>query len=264
MPFIAHRVYNWEPALIDNSWDLKTIPLGHAYALCNSLLCSKCGLLFLDIRFSELEMQRLYKNYRDDNYTALREYYEPGYQLRNEEIIRGINYLHKVENFLISYVPDTLRILDWGGDTGVNTPFKANAVNEVHIYDISGIETTDGLRKVSKQTVTRFEYDLIVCSNVLEHVPYPRSVLSEIKQAMSPSTVLYIEVPLENLVKENKINTQLLIKKRHWHEHINFFSKDSLYELVNGVGLSILDFNLLNIQSEGKNYNQFMLACVLK
>jgi hypothetical protein len=263
MPFISHRVYNWEPALIDNSWGLQTIQLGHAYALCNSLLCSKCGLLFLDIRFSELEMARLYKNYRDDTYTTLREQYEPGYRLRNEGLVQGVNYLQEVEAFLKPHLPDTMCLLDWGGDTGKNTPFKDVVANEVHIYDISGIETNGRLRKVSKETATQNHYDLIVCSNVLEHVSYPSKVLAEIKAVMASTTVLYIEVPLENLVKANEDGAQLLTKKRHWHEHINFFSKDSLIELVNGSGLSLLNLHVQNIQSEGKPYSQFMLACVL-
>ena len=203
MPFIAHRVYQWEPALIDASWGLQTISEGHAYALCNSLLCSECNLLFLDIRFSDREMARLYKNYRDDTYTALRDRYEPGYRVRNEGLVQGINYLHEIETFLQPHLPDTLRVLDWGGDTGVNTPFKEGAANTVHIYDISGLETTGRLRKVSKETAAQHVYDLIVCSNVLEHVPYPRLVLAEIMAVMTPTTVLYIEVPMENLVKES-------------------------------------------------------------
>ncbi len=178
MPFISHRVYNWEPALIDNNWGLQTIPLGHAYALCNSLLCIKCGLLFLDIRFSELEMGRLYKNYRDDSYSNLREHYEPSYRVRNEGLIQGVNYLKEVEAFLKPHLPDTLRVLDWGGDSGINTPFKERKDNEIHIYDISGIEVTERFRKVSIETAKLFSYDLIVCGNVLEHIPYPIHILS--------------------------------------------------------------------------------------
>ena len=264
MPFIAHRVYQWEPALIDDSWALQTISSGHAYALCNSLLCIQCKLLFLDIRFSEREMGRLYKNYRDDIYTALRDRYEPGYRSRNEGLVHGINYLQDVEAFLQPHLPNTVRVLDWGGDTGVNTPFKASAANAVDIYDISGIETTGRLRKVSKETAAQNCYDLIVCSNVLEHVPYPRRVLAEIKEFMRPTTVLYLEVPLENHVKEYAGGPDLLSKKRHWHEHINFFSHGALEALVRGSGLSLLNFHVQDIVSAGKPYSQFMLACALK
>ena len=264
MPFISHRVYNWEPALIDNSWGLQTIQLGHAYALCNSLLCSKCGLLFLDIRFSELEMARLYKNYRDDSYSTLRELYEPGYRVRNEGLIQGVNYLQEVESFLKPHLPDTLRVLDWGGDSGINTPFKEGEDNEIHIYDISDISVTERFRKVSIETAKLFSYDLIVCSNVLEHIPYPVHILSEIKSVMTSVSVLYVEVPLENHVKEFLDTGQLLEKKRHWHEHINFFSENALNILILNMGFNLLSFKIETSKQNGKPYSIFMMACSLQ
>lgn len=263
MPFIARRIYGWEPALIDESWELRTIPQGIAYSLCNSLLCERCGLLFLDIRFSDIEIARLYHNYRDEVYTQLREHYEPGYRERNKKILLGINYMQDIEDFLRQHLPSTLSILDWGGDTGVNTPFKGNPSNTIHIHDISGVETFGRFPKVSKQSAAQNSYDLIVCSNVLEHVPFPHKLLGEIKAIMRPNTILYLEVPFENLVKNYECGANLLAKKRHWHEHINFFSQNSLELLVSEAGLTLLSFQVQDIESEGKPYSQFMLACGL-
>jgi len=260
MPFISHRVYQWEPIQIDESWDLKTIHKGQAYALCNSLLCSQCGLLFLDIRFGQLEMERLYKNYRDESYVELREHYEPGYRGRNEGLLKGISYLPKVESFLQPHLPDKLRVLDWGGDAGTNTPFKYLDSNEIHIYDISGIETNGRFKKVSKLSASNYSYDLIVCSNVLEHVPFPEQVLREIKLMMTLSTVLYLEVPFEKHVKESIDSNSLLHGKKHWHEHINFFTQQALFTLVTSVGLSTLSFKIL---FEEEPHSIFMLACSL-
>jgi SAM-dependent methyltransferase len=263
MPFIAQRIYGWEPALIDESWELRTIPQGIAYPLCNSLLCEQCGLLFLDIRFSDNELARLYRNYRDEVYIQLREHYEPGYRKRNKEILHGINYMQDIEAFLRQHLPTTLSILDWGGDTGVNTPFKGNPSNAIHIYDISGVEALGRFPKVSKQSAAQNSYDLIVCSNVLEHVPYPHRLLGEIKAIMRPKTILYLEVPFENLLKKYEGGVNLVTKKRHWHEHINFFSRNSLEVLVSEAGLSLLSFQIQDIESEGKTCSQFMLACGL-
>jgi SAM-dependent methyltransferase len=262
MPFLAHRIYGWEPVQIDESWGLRTIPQGIAYSLCNSLLCEQCGLLFLDIRFSDSEMMRLYENYRDNEYTLLREKYEPGYTERNEALLEGMSYIGDVESFLQPYLPKTIRVLDWGGDTGVNTPFKESASNTIHIYDISGVETFGLFPKVSKQTAAKNDYDLIVCSNVLEHVPLPRKVLREIKAIMRPTTILYVEVPLENLAKEYLDGVKLLEKKRHWHEHINFFNQGALEALMASVGLSLLSIVSHDIQIESKSYTVFMLACM--
>ena len=261
MPFIAHRIYQWAPVVIDASWGLNTIRSGHAYALCHSLLCQACHLLFLDIRFSDAELSRLYQDYRGGEYTALRDRYEPGYKARNEGLTQGIRYLDAVESFLAPHLPDTMSLLDWGGDTGVNTPFKLNPANTIHLYDISGAETTGRISKVSRQTAAQNAYDLVVCSNVLEHVPYPKDLLDDIQSVMQPSTVLYLEVPRENLVRENPDPASLLGKKRHWHEHINFFSEASLKALLQGSGLSVLSFKIHGIVSEGVLHSQFMVAC---
>ena len=58
-----------------------------------------------------------------------------------------------------------LSILDWGGDTGKNTPFK-NHSKKIHIYDVGNSKTVNGTIKVSKSNLKNRKYDLIVCSNV--------------------------------------------------------------------------------------------------
>ena len=263
MPFIAHRIYQWEPVVIDESWGLNTIATGHAYSLCHSLLCQDCHLLFLDIRFSDAELSRLYQNYRGHEYTELRERYEPGYKERNDGLNQGINYLEAVEDFLAPHLPANIALLDWGGDTGINTPFKHDEANSIHLYDISGAKTIGRIKNVSLQTATQNVYDLVVCSNVLEHVPYPKHLLNQIKQVMQPSTVLYLEVPRENLVRDNPIPITLMCKKKHWHEHINFFSESSLMALLQGAGFSVLSFKIHDIYSEGTLHSQFMVACTI-
>ena len=67
MPFVAERVFNWKQIKIDKTWGLNTIKNGQTYSICNTLLCSKCNFLFLDIRFSDRELSNLYNNYRGSN-----------------------------------------------------------------------------------------------------------------------------------------------------------------------------------------------------
>ena len=93
MPFVSHRVFNWRPIVIDETWGLNTISNGKAYSICNTLCCVNCGLIYLDYRFSDSEMSNLYKNYRDEEYVNLRDYYEPGYKERNKLILNGNNYI---------------------------------------------------------------------------------------------------------------------------------------------------------------------------
>jgi hypothetical protein len=50
--------------------------------------------------------------------------------------------------------------------------------------------------------------------------------------------------------REVKKKEQLMClkNKKHWHEHINFYSKKSLIKLFNSCGLKIIKMNILPIK----------------
>jgi len=212
MPFVAHRIFGWEPVVIDDSWGLHTVKNGNAYSICKSLFCSNCGFLFCDLRFYDNELSLIYHDYRGEQYNSLREIYEPGYTLRNENLNTGITYIKKVELFLEPHLTSPFTILDWGGDTGKNTPFKDRS----HIFDVFDISNKDvvaGAHKVNRFQAISRKYSLIVCSNVLEHVPYPAELLLDILSSMDMDSILYIEVPLEEVVAQYQ--TDLHLFKKH-------------------------------------------------
>jgi hypothetical protein len=260
MPFVAHRALGWQPVEIDDSWNLRTIKNGHAYSICNSVECATCGLVFLDIRFSDDELSRLYHDYRGEDYTRLREGYEPGYSVHNDELKAGIPYLAAVEDFLRPHVTLPLSLLDWGGDTGRNSPFKAQA-KPFHIYDISHAPPVAGAAFVALGDIGKEDYDLIVCSNVLEHIPHPIDLLEEIARYMTDKTVLYLEAPFETFMYRNRENPDVLKGKKHWHEHVNFFTLKSLEYLCRNAGLDIVQSKLLALPELAEEANAFQLAC---
>ncbi len=264
MPFVAHRIFNWQPVKIDHSWGLNTIQSGTAYAICNSTLCSVCGLLFLDMRFSDNELRSLYDGYKNEAYTELREKYEPGYKQLYERMagVGGVKtYLDKVEEFLMPLLSLPARILDWGGDTGENSPFK-NCNKMLDIYDISQKKPASYARAVDKDVAQHTDYDLIVCSQTLEHIPFPSEMLVEIKKAMRKETILYIEVPYEEIMRTYLDDKNIHTRKKHWHEHINFFSEKSLKMLLNNCGLEIVSFRLLLLPEAPSNGSHlFQIAC---
>ncbi len=214
--------------------------------------------MFLDIRFSDRELSQLYHEYREESYTVLRESYEPGYSLRNLNLDSRVSYISEIENFLLPYLHLPVRILDWGGDTGKNTPFSGKR-DLWHIYDISSKTVLDGAVKVTMAAAEATTYDLIVCSNVIEHVPYPDELLLQIRNCMRENTVLYVEVPYENLIRRNGDVSE----KRHWHEHINFFSENSLQLLLQRGGFQILDFKELKAIGGGNAEWLFLIAAKL-
>lgn len=262
MPFVAHRAFGWAPVNINASWGLKTVPEGRAYSLCNSLLCQDCGLVFLDIRFDDQALSRLYADYRGEAYTYLRDSYEPGYRERNESLQQGCSYLSDIEDFLRPLLPKHPKILDWGGDTGINTPFKEQS-SCVHVFDISKVSLLPGISRVNLEEAMAHEYDLVVCSNVLEHTPYPAASLAEISKVMNEHSVLYLEVPHEVLMKSYATGMERLKAKRHWHEHVNFYTDTAFQSLVRASGLDVIKFEEKKIVSGISEFHQFFVACKL-
>ncbi|MFN7684423.1 MAG: class I SAM-dependent methyltransferase [Oligoflexia bacterium] len=260
---MAHRVFGWAPVEINASWGLNSIRQGMAYSICNTLECPECRLLFLDIRFDDSEMAALYSGYRGEEYTSLREHYEPGYRARNATLASGVNYIPQVEKFLGQWLPERPRVLDWGGDSGKNTPFRAQA-SVLDIYDISAQPVVEGARSVTREDAANNSYDLIVSSHVLEHVPYPRNHLLEIKEMMKEGTVLYVETPLEELVRLNPERSSLASLKRHWHEHINFYSEKSLSKMAQSCGFEVLEVACLPVSGHGLSWSVLQMACRIK
>jgi hypothetical protein len=246
MPFVANRVFGWEPVEITEEWGMRDLARGHAYPLCNTLRCETCGAVFLDMRFSDAELGRLYRNYRDETYTKTRERYEPDYRGRNELLVAGSTYLAIVEAFLLKHLPRPARLLDWGGDTGLNTPF-AGALEVHHVYDISDKPTVGNAERIDAVATTD-AYDLVVCSNVLEHVSWPAQTIASLASLLSDDSALYIEVPYEEVMR-----TGGPVVKRHWHEHVNFFTPDSLRELMQRSGLRVVDSIELVVNAGGKD-----------
>lgn len=256
MPFVAYRVFGWQPVEITADWGLRDLKPGHAYPICSSLLCRDCGFLFLDMRFDDDEMTSLYAGYRDDAYRDARERFEPGYAARNDLLEAGASYMGDIEKFLAPHLPARPRVLDWGGDTGVNTPFRGRAALH-HVYEISDKPLVAGAARVRREDLGRERYDLVVLSQVLEHVPQPRDLLGEIATILRPDTLLYVELPFEGVMRSHAADT--LAHKHHWHEHINFFSETALDRLHELCGLHIVARNVREVAVGGRSPHIFSI-----
>ena len=81
---------------------------------------------------------------------------------------------------------------------------------------------------------TRFE--LIICSHVLEHLVEPRQILQQLSQHLTPSGLLFIEVPMEVWRRPPLPDEPVT--------HINFFTPNSLYNLLVLAGFEVRDCTL--------------------
>jgi hypothetical protein len=259
MPFVAKRVFDWDVVEVTAEWGLRDLPPGRAYAVCNTLHCEECATLLLDLRFDDEELGRLYADYRGEAYTSLRDALEPGYAERNRKLLAGADYVPQVERFLLDCMEPPRRVLDWGGDTGINTPFRGR-VDAQHILDISDRPLVPGAERVDAAAASSQHYDLVVLSEVLEHVPQPLALLEQVAALLDDDSVLYVEVPFEALMRSLEAEPQRWREKRHWHEHINFFSRQGLHRLLARCGLSALRLDVLDIDVGNGPVKVFALA----
>jgi SAM-dependent methyltransferase len=260
MPFVAYRAFGWTPVEITPDWGLRTLQSGMAYPLCNSLQCQACGLVFLDIRFDATEMAALYRGYRGADYTAQRERFEPGYAALNAAIIDHVPDTSQAETFLRPHVGPRPRVLDWGGDTGDNTPFLKTAL-AVDIFDISDQPVIEGARRVSHDELRGAAYDLVVLSHVLEHVADPIEVVRDAAAMLGPGATLYVEVPYEGLIAADPDSRDLAVRKKYWHEHINFFTEDAMRALLARCGLEVVELETRAMTSLANLTQVLAVAC---
>lgn len=237
-PFVADRALQAPPVKITADWGLRDIPEGIAHVRCNSTMCMQCFGLFMDLRFDPHEMARLYTDYRGTDYTMQRCRHEPGYG-KISAFLSEENRCAGVEDFLRPCIPVRPRILDWGGDSGRNTPFRQEA-STCHVVDISGITPLPGVKAVSPEEALAGVYDLVILSHTLEHLPAPQAMIEQLKPLLTKGGKLYLEVPYEQLMQQQEslpFAERSPSGKRYWHEHINFFSPEALRHLVRQAGL---------------------------
>lgn len=217
--------------------------------------CNDCGFEFFNPRLSDDEAQRLYADYRGPEYHKARFATEPWYteklnaSLSSPEAMRARK--EQVARALTANLPSgtVIRtILDFGGARGELIQDLIPGA-EGFVYDISNVEVLPGLTPV--QIGAGHRADLILCSNVFEHVASPRSLLQQVISFASPGTFLFIEVPKESPTELRSKLKRLaqagilaltrpgtawdVVKMRSvfvMHEHLNFFSAGSLRRLM--------------------------------
>ncbi|MGB2409146.1 MAG: methyltransferase domain-containing protein, partial [Paracoccaceae bacterium] len=134
---------------------------------------------------------------------------------------------------------------------------------DLYIHDISNVGLEPGAKPYTdSQAVQKF--DLVTCMQVLEHVADPLDLLHTITGFMSSESFLYFELPFEKIMQNDISTDERVTLKRHWHEHVNFFSEYGLAELASRAGMKIVTsrvFSPVNNQT-GDEIFQFICAKV--
>lgn len=239
-PFLAKQIWNRAPFCV------------------NLVECRDCGFLFYNPRLENEDLQRLYRNYRSDEYQKMRNASEAWYtQQFNYDLASPASY-QKRRSILRPILQQHLEgrtistVLDYGGDRG---DLVAGLIDgaKAFVFDISGIPAAEGVTATTNPAECRA--DLVVNSNVLEHVGFPREHVEELFAASPDGGLIYMEVPAENPFESSRLlrrTAQIAVMTLTrpaiapqvarpaslymMHEHINYWNERTLTTLVQVCG----------------------------
>jgi hypothetical protein len=218
--------------------------------------------MFYNPRLDDDDLRRLYSNYRSEEYQQMRYASEPWYSTKfNADLASASHYAirrAKLAPILHQHIGQRkiTRILDYGGDRGDLVVGLFDGA-EAFVYDISGIPAATGVTAILDPASCKA--DLIINSNVLEHVGLPRLLVSEIFQAAPQGRLVFLEVPCEFPLGMPRIIRRLAqigvtalarptlatyvarpASLYMMHEHINYFSERALTTLMRSCGGTVI------------------------
>ena len=239
-PFLATRIWDRKPFCVD------------------LVKCKSCGFTFYNPRLDAAEEARLYDSYRSPEYQKMRQSSEPWYSARfNEDLASAESYEVRrrvLADLLRQHAGrrQISRVLDYGGDRGDLVCGLIDGA-AAFVYDISGIPAAEGVTATTDPAAC--QPDLIVNSNVLEHVGFPRRLMNAMLQAAPSGSLIFVETPSESPLDPVRLFrrvAQLCIMALRqpalapsvlrpsslymMHEHVNYFTRETLGGLMRVCG----------------------------
>jgi SAM-dependent methyltransferase len=204
----------------------------------NARYCTNCGFVCYSPRPTNEDLQLKYEF------------------LGKREKIGSLNKVTaralRLQNRRAKFVFDTINhhakgklnnILDVGGGDGrLLKLFLKDYECYVVDFNPSPIAGVKRIASTLDELKTNEQFDIIICSHVLEHVADPVELLTKIRLRLSEKGVLYIEVPVE-------VWKGIPIQKAPV-THVNFFTKESLE-----VALSVAGFRTDQIKYDYSPYD---------
>ena len=220
--------------------------------------CMNCRHVYVSPRLNDENLLYLYREGRSDYQT--KHFYLPTAEYRKENI-----YRRKVEEILKTGSGKTL--LDYGCSTGyflqtaIEMGFDGHGV-ELNSFGVKWAREKLGLKNIYDKDIKdcgfdKYSFDVITMWDVLEHVPNPLDLLSELRPYLKPDGFIVIETSYYDCFETEILgmkNTNLV-----GDIHLMHFTAKSLQELASrakykivkrdifGLDLShVINFHLLN------------------
>lgn len=151
------------------------------------------------------------------------------------------------------------QVWEWGGscasvlDIACNDGTQLDSFRKLGCYT-TGVDPAKNLFKISNDNkghtifpdywpdsnAIQWDYDVVVAQNVLAHTPDPLNFLKGVKKCLKKTGCVFIQTSQCEMYEHNEFDTV-------YHEHISFFSTNSMKTLAERAGLVLVDVQKTDI-----------------
>ena len=230
----------------------------------NWMVCNECSFVYRSPALSDPELDTLYKSYDQDVFstTTPDDYFDKIISLSNDESENWQKIAWLKEIITGTGRQDISHVLDigCGGGTLLHT-----AKDELSLKTVSGVELNAGYADLARRRLDgnilnenyvsglfQNQFDLLINTKVLEHVPDPLPFLKEMYGDLKNGGLLFIEVP-----DVSDMYSLPPTHERFWIPHIYFFSANTLSALLKKVGFRIVAHRVIETARD-RSYLQFV------
>lgn len=228
----------------------------------NWMICNSCGFVYRSPVLEQDEYERLYENYDTDIFanTTPDEYFDKiiSLPIGTSENREKANWLRALLDK--NGLNNNLEVLDIGCGGGTLL-YILN--EELSIGGMYGVELNKAYADLAKRRLDADirnenyesgifgqQFNLLINTKVLEHIPDPLPFLKEMYKDISNEGILFIEVP-----HVSDMFNFSLTDERFTIPHIYFFSEGTLSALLEKAGFTILQYRVFDA-SRNRSYLQ--------
>lgn len=174
-------------------------------------------------------------------------------------------YIRSKLSKILSMNKDEVKFLDAGSGMGQHAIAVAkNRQNaSVSAFEVDGAQVHDCNDFISKKRINNIsfyqgnlqdfqfkdEFDVILCSSVLEHIENDVQVMTKFHQALKDNGYLLVYVPSSErrILSSLERKQQQMIRKsskRYLHDHVRYYSPEELTKKLQSVGFKIKEVTI--------------------